>query len=50
LTYEINKENKNVKLFNSEFVKNNRNICKMIIDNKEYKLMEEFKIEGFKNK
>jgi len=27
----------------------NKNICKMIIDNKEYKITEEYNVEKFKN-
>ena len=37
IVYDINKENKeNINIFGKEFVKNNKNICKMIIDNQEY--------------
>ena len=34
IIYEINRK-KNIRIFGSNFVKNNKNICKMIIDNKE---------------
>ena len=33
LIYDINKEN--ISIFGYEFVRNNKNICRMIIDNKE---------------
>ena len=36
IIYDINKEEINI--FGSEFVKNNKNICKMEIDNKEYEI------------
>ena len=42
IIYNINEENRkykgNIKIFGSEFIKNNKNICKMIIDNKEYEI------------
>ena len=31
----------NIRLFGSNFVKNNKNICKIMINNKEYKIKEE---------
>ena len=34
IIYDINEEN-NIRIFGSNFVKNNRNICKMVINNKE---------------
>ena len=37
------------KIFDSHFINNNKDKCKMIIDNKEYELMEEFNIEGLNN-
>ena len=36
IIYNINKDNINI--FGSKFVENNKNICKMIIDDKEYDL------------
>ena len=35
IIYDIKRKN-NIKIFGSKFVENNKNICKMIIDNKEY--------------
>jgi len=35
IIYDISGKN-NINIFGSEFVENNKNICKMIIDNKEY--------------
>ena len=43
LIYLINGENF-INLFGSIFVENNKNICKMIIDNMEYKLAEKYNI------
>ena len=42
LIYNIKEEEINI--FGSEFVKNNKNICKMIIDNKEYEITERYNI------
>ena len=39
----------NINIFGSEFVKNNKNNCKMIIDNKEYDLEEKFNIKNCNN-
>ena len=48
IIYDIKQEN-NIRIFGFNFVENNKNICKMIIDNKEYEIIEEYKIENFKN-
>jgi len=37
IIYDINGENY-INIFEFEFVNNNKDICKMIIDNKEYEL------------
>ena len=34
IIYDINEEENNINIFGSKFVKNNKNICKIIIDNK----------------
>ena len=45
IIYEINKEKEyEINIFGSEFVKNNKNKCKMIIDNKEYEIAKEYNI------
>ena len=56
IIYDINKKDKyieekedKINIFGSEFVKNNINKCKMIIDNKEYDLKEELIISNYKN-
>jgi len=52
IIYDINKENnESINIFGENFVKNNRNICKMIIDNKEYEISERYNIKNYnKNK
>ena len=53
IIYNINKnyENNqnNIKIFDSEFVENNKEICKMIIDDKEYEITEKYNIENYTN-
>ena len=52
--YNINEKDKKngyINIFGSEFVENNKNICKMIIDNKEYEISENYNIKSYnKNK
>ena len=54
IIYDFNRRNKEEKdyinIFGSNFVKNNKNICRLIIDNKEYELKEKFNIKEYKNK
>ena len=54
IIYNINENDKEygyINIFGSEFVKNNKNICKMIIDNKEYEISEKYNIKNYnKNK
>ena len=57
IIYDINKKDKyvdsdenNINIFGSEFVKNNKNICKMIIDNKEYEITEKYNIKKYNKK
>ena len=47
IIYDI-KERNEIKIFGKEFVKNNINICKMIIDNKEYEITERYNIKSKK--
>ena len=46
---EENEFRDEINIFGSEFVENNKNKCKMIIDNKEYEITEEFNIENYNN-
>ena len=54
IIYNINENDKEygyINIFGSEFVKKNKNICKMIIDNKEYEISEKYNIKSYnKNK
>ena len=54
IIYNINEKDKEygyINIFGSEFVKNNKNICKMIIDNKEYEISDKYNIKSYnKNK
>jgi len=51
IIYKIHEDrkNENINIFGSEFVKNNKNICKMIINNKEYKITEHYNIKNYIN-
>jgi len=56
IIYDINKKDKKVetekdtiKIFGLKFVNNNKNICKMVIDNKEYELKEKYNIKNYNN-
>ena len=51
LTYDINENNKKegkVKIFGKDFVTNNKNICKILFENKEFELSEYFSLEKLK--
>jgi len=57
LIYDINKKNKKIEkdedainIFGEEFVKNNKNICKMIIDDEEYEIKQKFNIKNYNKK
>ena len=48
LIYDINESNKKegkVKIFGKDFVNNNKNICKILFENKEFELSEYFSLE-----
>ena len=56
IIYDINKKvefiegkENNINIFGSEFVKNNKNICKMIIDNTEYEIIDKYDTKDYKN-
>ena len=57
IIYDINNEDEEdeeeeqiINIFGTEFVKNNKNKCKMIIDNKEYEISEKYNIENYNDK
>jgi len=54
IIYDISKKDKNkeeeentINIFGGEFVKNNKNICKMIIDDEEYEIKEKLDITNY---
>ena len=52
IIYDINKNtNKNniINIFGYEFIRNNKDICKMIINNKEYKIIQKYNVENYNN-
>ena len=50
IVYDINKEKRDeIKIFRYEFVKNNKNKCKMIIDNMEYEITDKYNIKNYNN-
>ena len=48
IIYDI-KKGINIRIFGYNFVENNKNICKMIIDNKEYEITERYNIKKNNN-
>ena len=48
IIYNINNK-EYIRLFGDQFVENNKNICKMIIDNKEYKIAAQYKVKNYEN-
>ena len=44
IIYKIEDNEEEVKIFDSEFVKNSKNNCEIIYEDKEYELNEYFKI------
>jgi len=53
IIYNIDKKdeeyNKYINIFGIVFVENNKDKCKMIIDNKEYEITDRYNIENFNN-
>ena len=52
IIYNINEKDRkygNINIIGLEFVWNNRDKCKIIIDNKEYKITEQYNIENYIN-
>jgi len=49
IIYNINKKENKIKIFGSEFVKNNKYNCKMMIDNNEYEIIEEYNVNNYNN-
>ena len=49
IIYNIKNDDNDLKIFGSYFVNSNKNICSLIIDNKEYKITEKFNVKNYKN-
>ena len=47
IIYNINKNDEYINIFGYDFMKNNQNKCKMIIDNKEYEITENYYVENY---
>ena len=47
IIYKINKEDTKIKLFGEGFIKNNKDKCKYIYEDKEYELEEYFKLSNY---
>ena len=47
IIYKINENCINI--FGNKFVENNKNKCKMIIDNKEYEITEKYNVQNYNN-
>ena len=50
IIYKINKNEKSIKLFDSKFVKNNKNNCFILINNKRCEICEYYDINEKENK
>ena len=50
LIYKINNNEKFIKIFDSAFVQNNKDICKIIYDNEEIELKENLNVDSIKEK
>jgi len=50
IIYDIQRDEENIKIFGNKFVENNVNKCKIIIDNKEIKITEDYYVKGYNNK
>ena len=48
LIYKINNEDKRIKIFGDDFVKNNKNICRIIFKKKKYELESFFEVQDNK--
>ena len=45
IRYKINKNDKEIKIFDNEFIKNNRDKCQIIYEGKEYEIKEKWNID-----
>ena len=45
IRYKINKNEKEIRIFNNNFINNNKNKCKIIYEDKEYEIKEKWNID-----
>ena len=45
IRYKINKNEKEIKIFDTDFIKNNKDKCKIIYEDKEYEIKEKWNID-----
>ena len=50
IIYDIKRDDKYIQIFGDDFVRNNRDKCKMIIDNKEIEITEKYYVNNNNNK
>ena len=50
IIYKIDNKDEKLRLFGKKFVENNKEKCKLLIDNKEYELMEEYNAKNYNEK
>ena len=48
IRYNIKENENKIKIFGKDFIKNNKNICKIIYEDKEYELQEYFEFKNIK--
>ena len=48
IKYNIIRRSDNISIFGYIFVNNNKNKCKLLINNKEYELTEKYNIKNYK--
>ena len=49
IIYDVNREEEYIRIFGSNFVENNKNICKIIIDKKKSEITEKYNIKNNNN-
>ena len=49
IIYDIKRDDKYIQIFGDDFVRNNRDKCKMIIENKEYEIAEKYNVNNNNN-
>ena len=50
IIYDIKRDDREIRILGDYFVMNNRDKCKMIIDNKEYEIKKKYDVNNNKNK